>query len=282
MWIAKIKKMIKIAYQLGVHYETFIRIILLCKKMINLNVLYSELNNKNKHLKLIYSLIFIVFISLLSCTKKKVEIKKVKEKSTQKEIVKEKKIIKVAKPNAIALNSKNAVNFFKDYGNKNKENKVVFKTRLGNIIIKLYNNTPLHRASFIFLTKNGYFDTTCFHRVVPGFIAQGGDSENLSTSQLRNKYKHYLLPSEFRKNRKHKRGVIAAARDWDDNPEKKSTPFEFYFTVNRRGEHHLNGEHTVFGEVIKGMQIIDKITKLRTGKDEWPYQDVYIDAEVVE
>ncbi len=234
------------------------------------------------NMKLIYYVTFSVFISFVSCTKKKIEVKKIKKEIIQKEIVKEKKVNENSKPNTITLNSENAVAFFTDYGNKNKETKVVFKTRLGDIVIKLYKNTPLHRASFIFLTKSGYFDTTCFHRVVPGFIAQGGDSENLSTSQLRNKYKHYLLPAEFRKNRKHKRGVIAAARDWDYNPEKKSTPFEFYFTVNRRGEHHLNGEHTVFGEVIKGMQVIDKITKLKTGKDEWPYQDVYIDAEVLD
>lgn len=228
---------------------------------------------------------YIFLLVFVSCNNKKTSSVKNNKinKSVDKEIV-TKKPKTIVKPKVISdsLNNKNAVAFFTEYDKQHKATKVRFKTRLGDIIIKLYNDTPLHRANFLFLTEKGYFDTTCFHRVVPEFIIQGGDSENRSTSIFRNKYKQYLLPPEFRKNRKHKRGVIAQARDWEYNPEKKSTPFEFYFVLNRRGEHHLDNEHTVFGEVIKGMSVIDKISKLKTGKDEWPYDDVHIKAEIIE
>ena len=199
---------------------------------------------------------------------KKTEIKK--KKKQQKKVILD------------SLNNKNAIAYFTEYGKQNKETLVRFKTRLGNIDIKLYNNTPLHKANFIFLTKKKYFNTTCFHRVVPNFIIQGGDSENQTTVNFRNKYKHYLLPPEFRKNRKHKRGVIAIARDWEYNPEKLSTPFEFYIVLNKRGEHHLDNEHTVFGEIIKGMSVVDQISKLRTGSDEWPFDDVFITATILD
>ena len=83
------------------------------------------------------------------------------------------------------INKENAVAFLEAYGNKHPETLVVFETRLGAITIKLYKDTPLHRASFIFLTKTGYFSTTCFHRVVAGFIVQGGNSDHPITRKKR-------------------------------------------------------------------------------------------------
>ena len=180
-----------------------------------------------------------------------------------------------------SINDKNAIDFLIKYGEANKETVVLIKTRLGNIKIKLYANTELHRANFIFLTKAGYFDTTCFYRVVPNFIIQGGNSENMNTLKYRNKYKHYRIPAELHNNNKHKYGAVAAARDWENNPAKKSTPFEFYIVQNKKGAHHLDGEHTVFGEVISGFTTIDKIVNLKSGGDEWPLVDVFIKAEVV-
>jgi peptidylprolyl isomerase len=228
---------------------------------------------------IIFTIVF--FISLVSCKQdaKNTATEKTEDVLLVQPIPNKKK--NIVKTNKDSLNANNAVAFFKEYGKQNKETKVKFSTRLGDIIIQLYNNTPIHRANFIFLTKKGYFNTTCFHRVVPNFIAQGGNSENRSTSDFRNKYKNYRLPPEFRKNLRHNRGVIAIARDWEYNPEKLSTPFEFYITVNKRGEHHLNGEHTVFGKIIKGMNVVDKITKLKSGEDDWPYKDVFIKAEVL-
>ena len=113
------------------------------------------------------------------------------------------------------------------------------------------------------------------------FVIQGGNSDNLPTRKFRNKYKNYLLPPEFLSHRKHKYGALAAARDWDDNPNKLSSPFEFYIIQNRKGGHHLNNEHTVFGEVISGFSTIDKIANLEAGPDEWPKQDVYMKVEIL-
>ena len=180
-----------------------------------------------------------------------------------------------------SITSKNAIDFLIAYGEKHKENKVLFKTRLGNITIKLYDDTPLHRANFIFLTRVGYFDTTCFHRIVPNFIVQGGNSESSKTLKIRNKYQNYTIPPEFRKHHKHKYGALGAARDWEYNLSKKSNPFEFYFIVNKKGAHHIDGKHTVFGEVISGFSTLNKIVSLKAGRDEWPYEDVFIKATVI-
>jgi len=180
-----------------------------------------------------------------------------------------------------SITSKNAIDFLIAYGKEHKETKVRFKTRLGNITIKLYKDTPLHRSSFIFLVNVGYFNTTCFHRVVPNFIVQGGNSENSNTLKIKNQYQNYTIPPEFRKHRKHKYGALAAARDWENNISKKSNPFEFYFIQNKKGSYHLDGEHTVFGEIIDGFTTLNKIAKLEAGRDEWPFEDVFIKAEVL-
>jgi len=180
------------------------------------------------------------------------------------------------------INSNNAIEFLTAYGKENTENTVVLKTMFGNIKMKLYEETYLHRANFIFLAKEGYFDTTCFYRVVPDFIIQAGDSENLTTQRMRNQFENYKLPAEFYPELKHKYGAVAAARDWVNNPLKKSTPFEFYIIQNKQGGHHLDGEHTVFGQVISGFKTIDKIANLKAGGDEWPLLDVYFKVEVIE
>jgi len=181
-----------------------------------------------------------------------------------------------------SIDTKNVVEFLTKYGKLNKETIVLIKTRLGEIKIRLYKDTPLHRANFIFLSKIGYFDSTCFYRVVPDFIIQGGNSERITTMRYRNKYRNYKMPSEFKSNRKHKYGAIAMARDWENNPHKKSNPFEFYIIQSRDGGHHLDGEHTVFGEVISGFSTMDKIVNLKTGSDEWPLDDVFMKVEVLD
>ena len=181
-----------------------------------------------------------------------------------------------------SINKDNAVVFLQKYGEENKERIVLIKTRLGNMKIRLYEETPLHRASFIFLSKMGYFDTTCFYRVVPDFIIQGGESERLDTQRYKARYERYKIPPEFNKKLKHKYGAIALARDWKDNPRKYSTAFEFYIVQNRKGAHHLDGEHTVFGEVISGFETIDRIVQLEAGGDEWPLNDVFMKVEVID
>ena len=183
---------------------------------------------------------------------------------------------------ADSIDNRNTVAFLEKYGTLNPETRVRIKTRLGNIDIQLYEDTPLHRASFIFLTKMGYFDTTCFYRVVPDFIIQGGESERLDTQKFKARYWRYKIPPEFRENRKHKYGAVAMARDWENNPGKRSTAFEFYIVQSRDGAHHLDGEHTVIGEVVSGFETIDRIVGLEAGSDEWPLEDVFMKVEILD
>ncbi len=177
-------------------------------------------------------------------------------------------------PRKDTINDANVVPFLTDYGKRNKESVVLIETRLGNITVQLFKDTPLHRASFVFLIKQGYFNTTCFHRIVKDFIVQGGNSDKLITRDYRIRYKNYLIPPEFRPHRTHNYGVLSAARLWENNPKKQSSPFEFYFIQDKRGSHHLDGEHTVFGKIISGFDTLEKIAKLETDVKEWPIFDV--------
>ena len=223
-------------------------------------------------LKILLLLFFIVFYQ---CEKeKKAPLKKAPLKLEKKEKSNEKAWD--------SLNKHNVTTFLTAYGEKNKETKILISTDYGNIKIRLFKNTPLHRANFIFLTKIKYFDTTVFYRVAKNFVLQGGNSDNFQTVKDRYKYGNYKLPTEFRKNRKHNYGALAAARDWKKNPEKLSSPFEFYIVQNRKGAHHLNYEHTVFGEVISGFDTMDKIAKIKVGEDEWPEEDVNMKVEILD
>lgn len=237
--------------------------------------------------KQVYLLIALAFVLLVFENCQTEQAKPKKEKVVQKELPKKKKqptkkVVEVPKEKDLdTINSKNTVAFLKAYGKENPETIVVFETRLGDIKIRLYKDTPLHRANFIFLSKTGYFNTTCFHRIVPGFIVQGGSSDHPSTRRLRNKYKTYTIPAEMKSHRTHKYGALAAAREWDHNPTKRSSAFEFYMIQDKRGSHHLEGEHTVFGEIIQGFSTMEKIAKLETDKKEWPLVDVFINAKVI-
>jgi cyclophilin family peptidyl-prolyl cis-trans isomerase len=225
-----------------------------------------------KLFKLLTSIVIIIII--VSCDDEKKEQLKptiVKEATPEQ---------KIQKP-WDSLKHHNVDAFFTEYEKENKETTVIIKTDYGNITLLLYNDTPIHRANFIFLTKIGYFDTTVFYRVAPNFVIQGGNSDNFYTMKQRHKYGNYLMNPEFRPNRKHAYGALAAARYWEGNPNKLSSPFEFYIVQNRKGAHHLDNEHTVFGEVISGFSTIDKIANLKAGIDEWPTVDVNMKIEVV-
>lgn len=225
---------------------------------------------------------YSIFLLLLaSCEKDTASNKKENIPNKQSEITPKTQQKVIIKKQSDSIDTKNVIQFLTKYGNENKETLVLIKTRLGNIKIKLYEDTPLHRANFVFLSKIGYFDSTCFYRVVPDFIIQGGNSERIKTMRYRNRYRNYKIPAEFMPNRKHKYGAIATARDWENNPNKMSNPFEFYIIQSKDGGHHLDGEHTVFGEVISGFSTIDKIVNLKAGGDEWPLDDVFMKVEVL-
>lgn len=200
-----------------------------------------------------------------------------KKKAVEKKLEEEKKIEKAWD----SLNSKNTEAFLTEFGKQNTATKILIKTDFGKIKIRLYEDVPIHRANFVFLTKINYFNTTVFYRVAKNFVIQGGNSDEIYTQKERRKYGNYLLKPEFRKKRSHKYGALAAARQWEKNPNKLSSPFEFYIVHQRNGAHHLDNEHTVFGEVVAGFDTMDKISKVKVGQDEWPINDVKMTVEIL-
>lgn len=177
----------------------------------------------------------------------------------------------------------NVVEFLTDYGKQNPETKVQISTRLGNIEIELFEDTPLHRANFIYLIKQKYFDETYFHRIVPNFIIQGGNSDNASTNKKRFALgQDYRLPAEIIPGRKHTKGTVSGAKEYRKNPDKKSAPFEFFiFLGPQSATSHLNGNYTIFGKVTKGMNVVEEIANLEASDDDWPMKNVPINAKVL-
>lgn len=179
------------------------------------------------------------------------------------------------------LTDENIVPFLQWFGERNKETKILIETRLGNMEILLFDETPLHRANFIYLSKRGYFNTTYFHRVVKNFIIQGGNSDEKTTGKFRKKIGRYLLPAEFNINLKHHYGALAAARSWEDNSDKLSNPFEFYIIQNKNGSYHLDGEHTVFGKITKGFDVLNAIGAQETDAGEYPLFNIEMKISII-
>jgi peptidyl-prolyl cis-trans isomerase B (cyclophilin B) len=194
---------------------------------------------------------------------------------------------------------------------KDRKKDVLLQTNYGDIVIRLSDSTPLHRDNFLKLVKTGYYDSVLFHRVIKNFMIQAGDPESKNAKpgqSLGNGGPDYRIPAEFRGTLFHKKGVIAAARD--DNPEKASSGSQFYivqgkvftdagldsvetYRLNGRkippeqrevyktigGTPHLDQNYTVFGEVVKGLDVIDKIAAVSTSKGndrDRPLEDVRI------
>ena len=172
------------------------------------------------------------------------------------------------------LTEGNAMDFFLEYETKNKESKVRLVTTMGNIDIALHDITKFHRANFIFLTKLGAFDNTQFHRVVKNFIIQGGNTDNVKVAAKRGKIGHYLLPTDTKRGFTHKRGVISMPSSEIENPHKLASPYEFFIT--QQDAFHLDGDFTIFGEVIAGMDVVDKINVVTVDESDWPLTNIYI------
>ncbi|MDO5665657.1 MAG: peptidylprolyl isomerase [Bacteroidia bacterium] len=201
-----------------------------------------------------------------------------------------------------------------------KEQKILIQTTEGDITLKLYNETPLHRDNFIKLVKAKTYDGMLFHRVIKEFMIQGGDPNSKMAApdaMLGNGDVGYTIPAEFRTPTiYHKYGVLAAAREGDDsNPQKASSGCQFYIVVGKKftdeqldklqeskiirygqandstykfspqarqdyktigGTPHLDGNYTVYGEVLKGMDIVEKISKVETNSHDRPQKDIRI------
>lgn len=174
------------------------------------------------------------------------------------------------------------IDFFTDYGKKNPETRVKITTRFGIIEVQLFEDTPLHRANFIMLVKNDYFNTTQFHRVSPNFVVQGGNNDTQRTAKNRARFGSYLLPNEASARHTHTRGAFSSAKYAEQNVSNATAPFEFFIVQPTRGAHHLDGDHTVFGRVTKGMDVVDEINKLEVDGSEWPLENVYMNIEIIE
>ena len=197
-----------------------------------------------------------------------------------------------------------------------KNQYVRIKTSYGECIIRLYNETPKHRDNFIKLTKSGFYNGTLFHRVIQNFMIQGGDPDSKDTkkatpgAELGNGDVGYTIPAEFNDSLFHKRGVLAAARD--DNPQKASNGCQFYIVEGKRftsgkldtleqtrlkghkipawqreyytsvgGVPHLDQNYTVYGEVVMGIDMVDRIAAAKKDERNRPLADVPITVELL-
>jgi cyclophilin family peptidyl-prolyl cis-trans isomerase len=201
---------------------------------------------------------------------------------------------------------------------KKAERLVELKTDFGTAVIKLYDSTPLHRDNFVKLVKQGFYDSLLFHRIIQGFMIQGGDPNSKHAepgAMLGNgEAPGTRIPAEFKPFLIHKKGALAMARD--DNPEKASSNCQFYivqgqvfddaklnsilcerimpsnpsfyYTDAQRklyktvgGAPFLDQNYTVFGEVIKGLEVIDKIAALPKDANDRPVTDVRIKMKML-
>ncbi|MCQ2298260.1 MAG: peptidylprolyl isomerase [Bacteroidales bacterium] len=183
------------------------------------------------------------------------------------------------------------------------------------MLVKLYNETPLHRDNFLKLVGKGFYDGLLFHRVINHFMIQGGDPDSRSAKpgqMLGEGGLGYTVPAEFNPLLFHKKGVLAAARLSDqENPEKASSSCQFYLVQGQvfdeaklqmlkdrygvsltpeqieayktiGGTPHLDGSYTVYGEVVEGLDVIDKIAAVPTDKMDRPLEDVKMSMKIIE
>ena len=154
------------------------------------------------------------------------------------------------------------------------------RTTKGNMIVRLYKETPLHRDNFVKLASERYYDGILFHRVIRDFMIQCGDPQSRTAAagdRLGSGGPGYTVPAEFVPELYHKKGALAAARTGDAvNPEKASSGSQFYIVHNEATCRQLDGNYTVFGEVIEGLDVIDIIASVTTGPADRPVEDVRI------
>ncbi len=149
------------------------------------------------------------------------------------------------------------------------------KTNMGEVLFWLYDETPTHKASFMKLANQGYWDTLTFNRVINNFVAQGGCPDTPAGFAG----SPYLLKPEFNKNIRHVYGAVGAGRD--NNPEKLSAGCQFYIVQNKKGLARLDDNYTVFGQVFKGMDIIDAIVAVKTDTTNTPLTPIKLDVNII-
>jgi cyclophilin family peptidyl-prolyl cis-trans isomerase len=120
-----------------------------------------------------------------------------------------------------------------------------------------------------------------FHRVVPNFIIQGGNSDSRKKMKKRHEIGRYLLPPDTKKGHPHHRGVVSVPSSEIDNPHKLASPYEFFIVQQSPGAYHLDGHYTAFGEVIDGMEVVDQINQLKIDNREMPISNVYMKTRIL-
>lgn len=167
---------------------------------------------------------------------------------------------------------------------KRKDEVVTITTPQGLIRLVLFDATPQHKANFLKLAGTGFYNGTTFHRIIPGFMIQGGDPnsrdqdpDNDGAGSLEEK----RIPAEIRPDLTHKRGAVAAARTADFmNPERQSSASQFYIVQNPQGTPHLDGQYTVFGQVISGQDIVDQIARQPAAARNRPVTNISMTMKV--
>lgn len=154
-----------------------------------------------------------------------------------------------------------------DTNGDTKYDVINMQTNHGDIVIWLYDETPLHKANFDSLAKAGFYDGLIFHRVIKDFMNQGGDPLGNGTGGP-----GYTIKAEIMSSLTHKFGAVAAARD--NNPQKRSNGSQFYIVNNTAGAHSLDGDYTVFGETIDGLSVVTEIGNVPTNSNDKPLTDV--------
>ncbi|MEO0404534.1 MAG: peptidylprolyl isomerase [Bacteroidota bacterium] len=208
------------------------------------------------------------------------------------------------------LNDNNSVEFLREYGEEHPENTILMETNYGNITLELFDDVPLHRANFLYLVNRGYYDPTEILRVIKGFMIQGGNSEEELAASKRMIIGAYCLPEEMSLKHPHFRGALAMSRTYTGNPTKCSSAYDFYIVHGTKykdvhlfqkeeeygikysegqkkrykttgGAIHLDMEHTVFGRVSKGFDVLDKIAAVEVDEGDWPKKQVTVKMSVL-
>mgnify|MGYP001173276677 CR=1 FL=1 len=263
-----------------------------------------------------YFIYFLVLISIINCNSDlPATYFKNKKKSVSTKQLPKKKIKSFKKQNSKLITNSNVRRKLNEYARNHTSNKIKISTIYGNIIVELYDETPLHRANFLMLAKKGFFDSTLFYRVINNFMIQGGNSDKDNMLHKMAKIGNYKIPPEINEKYIHKRGALAMAvqEQYFMDPNKydpASSPYNFYIVqkgplsnnymdkieskykikIPKKdrliynsigGNPHLDNRYTVFGEVIKGMSVVDEIAFVITNEKNRPLKNVYLTMQVL-
>ena len=161
---------------------------------------------------------------------------------------------------------------------------VVLSTEYGDIELLLFDQTPQHKSNFIKLVHEGFYDSCAFHRVLDNFMIQGGDPNTKPDAEGQPGMggPGYTVPAEIVEGLVHNQGVLAAARQGDAvNPARASSGSQFYIVENKDGAHHLDGQYTVFGKVLKGMETVEAIANQPVSLQGRPSKPIYMKMKYI-